>query len=110
MINDASTAESTRWPSAADAARLHFVSGKGGTGKTTVAAALAIAFASKGEKVLLVECEGRQAIAQLFDVPPLLVRRHAHAITRAFKRYRLFGFTGTPIFTANARSGGNPIL
>ncbi len=32
------------------------------------------------------------------------------AITRAFKRYNLFGFTGTPIFTANMGSGGNPQL
>jgi len=32
------------------------------------------------------------------------------AITRAFKRYNLFGFTGTPIFAANASSGGNPGL
>jgi type I restriction enzyme R subunit len=32
------------------------------------------------------------------------------AITRAFKRYNLFGFTGTPIFTANMSSGGNPRL
>ena len=32
------------------------------------------------------------------------------AITRAFKRYNLFGFTGTPIFTANMSSGGNPNL
>ncbi|MBX3067640.1 MAG: type I restriction endonuclease subunit R [Cryobacterium sp.] len=31
-------------------------------------------------------------------------------ITRAFKRYNLFGFTGTPIFTANMSSGGNPQL
>ncbi len=31
-------------------------------------------------------------------------------ITRAFKRYNLFGFTGTPIFAANASSGGNPKL
>ncbi|WP_448711946.1 type I restriction endonuclease subunit R [Microbacterium profundi] len=31
-------------------------------------------------------------------------------ITRAFKRYNLFGFTGTPIFAANAGSGGNPGL
>ena len=31
-------------------------------------------------------------------------------ITRAFKRYNLFGFTGTPIFAANAGSGGNPQL
>lgn len=29
------------------------------------------------------------------------------AITKAFKRYNLFGFTGTPIFAVNARSGGN---
>ncbi len=32
------------------------------------------------------------------------------AITRAFKRYNLFGFTGTPIFAANSSSGGNPRL
>lgn len=31
-------------------------------------------------------------------------------ITRAFKRYNLFGFTGTPIFSKNAGSGGNPQL
>ena len=51
--------------------RLHVVTGKGGTGKTTVAAALALALASGGRKVLLVEVEGRQGIAQLFDTPPL---------------------------------------
>ncbi|HET6563085.1 MAG TPA: ArsA-related P-loop ATPase [Marmoricola sp.] len=51
--------------------RLHVVSGKGGTGKTTVAAALALALASRGKDVLLCEVEGRQGIAQLFDVPPL---------------------------------------
>ena len=52
-------------------ARLHVVTGKGGTGKTTVAAALALALAAGRRKVLLVEVEGRQAIAQLFDVPAL---------------------------------------
>jgi anion-transporting ArsA/GET3 family ATPase len=51
--------------------QLHIVTGKGGTGKTTVAAALALALASKGKHVLLCEVEGRQGIAQLFDVPPL---------------------------------------
>jgi len=30
-------------------------------------------------------------------------------ITRVFKRYHLFGFTGTPIFAENAGSGGNPL-
>jgi anion-transporting ArsA/GET3 family ATPase len=54
-----------------DGVRLHVVTGKGGTGKTTVAAALALALASGGRKVLLIEVEGRQGIAQLFDVPPL---------------------------------------
>lgn len=32
------------------------------------------------------------------------------AITKAFKRYNLFGFTGTPIFAENAGTGGNPQL
>src|SRR5690606_35897948 len=32
------------------------------------------------------------------------------AITKAFKRYNLFGFTGTPIFAANAGASGNPQL
>lgn len=50
---------------------LHVVSGKGGTGKTTVAAALATALADAGKKVLLCEVEGRQGIAQLFDIAPL---------------------------------------
>jgi anion-transporting ArsA/GET3 family ATPase len=50
---------------------LHVVTGKGGTGKTTVAGALALALACGGKKVLLMEVEGRQGIAQLFDVPPL---------------------------------------
>lgn len=54
-----------------DGVRLHVVTGKGGTGKTTVAAALALALAAGGRKVLLCEVENRQGIAQLFDVPPL---------------------------------------
>ncbi|MBC8571458.1 type I restriction endonuclease subunit R [Zongyangia hominis] len=32
------------------------------------------------------------------------------AITKSFKNYHLFGFTGTPIFAANASSGGKPTL
>jgi anion-transporting ArsA/GET3 family ATPase len=52
-------------------ARLHVVTGKGGTGKTTVASALALAVASRPARVLLSEVEGRQGISQTFDVPPL---------------------------------------
>jgi len=55
-----------RWP-----ARLHVVTGKGGTGKTSVAAALALGLAEGGRRTLLVEVEGRQGIAQLFDLQPL---------------------------------------
>lgn len=51
--------------------QLHVVSGKGGTGKSTVAAALALALASTGKDVLLCEVEGRQGIARMFDVDPL---------------------------------------
>lgn len=51
--------------------RLHVVTGKGGTGKSTVAGALAVTLASQGHKVLLAEVEGRGAIASVFDVAPL---------------------------------------
>jgi anion-transporting ArsA/GET3 family ATPase len=54
------------WP-----ARLHVVTGKGGTGKTSVAAALALALARGRRRTLLVEVEGRQGIAQLFGTEPL---------------------------------------
>ena len=80
-MNTAETAAAKDWPGV----RLHVVTGKGGTGKTTVAGALAIALASRASarrptapagprrtpRVLLVEVEGRQGLAQLFDAPPL---------------------------------------
>src|ERR1700721_1324369 len=71
MATTSSGGSNVGWPSRLSKARLHFVTGKGGTGKSTIAAALALTLASGGRKVLLVEVEGRQGIAQLFDVPPL---------------------------------------
>jgi len=47
------------------------VSGKGGTGKTTISGALACALATSGRRVLVCEVEGRQGISELFDVPTL---------------------------------------
>ena len=67
MGPDAGPVRDTDW----DGVRLHIVTGKGGTGKTTVAAALALALAAEGRRVLLAEVEGRQGISQTFDVAPL---------------------------------------
>jgi hypothetical protein len=63
--------------------RLHVVTGKGGTGKTTVASALALALASGGKRVLLIEVEGRQGIAQVFDCPPLPYEERKIAVAPA---------------------------
>ncbi len=49
-----------------DRARLLVVTGKGGTGKTTVAAALAVAAAQRGRRTLVAEVEGRQGLAAPF--------------------------------------------
>lgn len=59
------------WHGGIGSPRLHVVTGKGGTGKTTVAAALAVALAGPGRRVLLCEVEERQGISQVLDVPPL---------------------------------------
>jgi Mrp family chromosome partitioning ATPase len=63
--------------------QLHVVTGKGGTGKSTMAAALALGLASHGKQVLLCEVEGRQGIARMFDVDPLpyAERRIAKGLT-----------------------------
>ncbi|MEV7924280.1 ArsA-related P-loop ATPase [Kitasatospora sp. NPDC088779] len=64
--------------------RLHVVSGKGGTGKTTLAAALALALAADGGRVLLIEVEGRQGIAELFGIAALpYEERRIAAVSRA---------------------------
>jgi len=52
-----------------DTARLLVVAGKGGVGKTTVTAALAIAAADSGHRVLVVTIDGRPGLARLLGAP-----------------------------------------
>lgn len=60
---------------------LHIVSGKGGTGKSTIAGALACALAADDRHVLLCEVEGREQISRLFDVDPLAGAGERHIFT-----------------------------
>ncbi len=51
--------------------RLVIVAGKGGVGKTTVTAALAVAAAKSGLRVLVVEVEGKSGLGRLFGLHAL---------------------------------------
>jgi Mrp family chromosome partitioning ATPase len=51
--------------------RVIIVAGKGGVGKTTVTAALAVAATGVGMRVLVVEVEGKSGLAASLDRPPL---------------------------------------
>jgi len=47
------------------------VAGKGGVGKTTVTAALAVAAVRAGSRVLVVEVEGKSGLPTMFGAEPL---------------------------------------
>lgn len=51
--------------------RLIVVAGKGGVGKSTVSAALALVAARRGKRVLLCEIHGADRVAHNFEVPPV---------------------------------------
>ena len=51
--------------------RLLFVTGKGGVGKSTVAAALALLAAQRGKRTLACEVDAKGDLASLFETPPL---------------------------------------
>src|SRR6516162_11870936 len=50
--------------------RLVFVTGKGGVGKTTIAAGLAQLAAEQGKRVLVCEVDAKGDVASLFESPP----------------------------------------
>ena len=50
--------------------KLVFVTGKGGTGKTTVASALALFAASRGKRVLICEVDAKGDVAGIYEAPP----------------------------------------
>jgi anion-transporting ArsA/GET3 family ATPase len=50
--------------------RLLFVTGKGGVGKTTIAAALALLASRQGRRVLLCEVDAKGSMAQAFETGP----------------------------------------
>ncbi|MBW3650320.1 MAG: ArsA family ATPase [Actinobacteria bacterium] len=54
--------------------RLLFVTGKGGVGKTTVAAALALLAAARGKRTLVGEVDAKGNLADFFSVPPTVFR------------------------------------
>jgi anion-transporting ArsA/GET3 family ATPase len=51
--------------------RLLFVTGKGGVGKSTVTAAIALLAAEQGKRVLLVEVDAKGNLTNLFEHPPV---------------------------------------
>jgi anion-transporting ArsA/GET3 family ATPase len=65
--------------------RFLFLTGKGGVGKTTVTAALALVLASQGKRVLCAMCQAKDRLSTLLDGPPIgeeivSIRQNIHAV------------------------------
>ena len=68
--------------------KLIFITGKGGTGKSTLAAALALSYARRGLRVQLIELGGRSFFASGTDTPTTLPSEEA----------AIDGFDGVELF------------
>jgi anion-transporting ArsA/GET3 family ATPase len=90
------------WTDELARARLHFVTGKGGTGKTTLAAALGLALAREGRRVLLIEVDTEPlpyAEQRIASVPGGGELRALHidveaALLEYFEMFYNLGFAG----------------
>lgn len=51
--------------------RLLFITGKGGVGKTSITAAMALALAARGKRVLAATCGAHERLSAMFGVAPL---------------------------------------
>lgn len=54
-----------------DSRRFLFVTGKGGVGKTTVSAALAVKFAARGKRVLIAMCNTKERLSAILGTKPI---------------------------------------
>lgn len=64
------------------------VSGKGGTGKTTISGTLARAFARNGRRVLAIDCDSNPNLATSLGLDPELTARLRSMPKRAFDEDR----------------------
>jgi hypothetical protein len=74
-----------------------------GVGETVEDVGKAVAWLGDGEVAIHDDC-----FAFRHSLNPKFVSYYFQT-TRRFKRYHLFGFTGTPIFADNASTAGNPL-
>jgi anion-transporting ArsA/GET3 family ATPase len=81
--------------------QLVIIAGKGGVGRTTVAAAMALASAHKGKRVLLAQTKSKERLSTLFGVPPV-------GTELARVRERLWAVNMTP--AASLREYGAMVL
>ena len=98
---------------------------KGAANANTSTAVLKRQLEDRGAKIIITTIQKLSTFItankghQIYDGHVVIIFDECHrsqfgdmhaAITRAFKRYHLFGFTGTPIFAVNAGSHGQPHL